>query len=59
MSQPVSDKIVGEDRKQHFIHGVPVGPSRDGIAAMVLQDAMDNQVKKFLTAVLSGRQLSQ
>jgi hypothetical protein len=32
---------VGEERRQHYIHGVPVGPSRDGIASMVLQDAMD------------------
>jgi hypothetical protein len=33
--------ISGEARKQHYIHGVPVGPSSDGIAEMVLQDARE------------------
>ncbi len=27
--------------KQHYIHGVPVGPSSEGIAEMVLQDARE------------------
>ena len=33
--------ISGEARKQHYIHGVPVGPSSEGIAEMVLQDARE------------------
>ena len=31
----------GADRKYHYIHGVPVGPSRDAIAAMILQDVKE------------------
>jgi len=33
--------IEGEERRHHYIHGVPVGPNSDGIAKMVLQDAVD------------------
>jgi hypothetical protein len=35
--------IEGEERadRQHYIHGVPVGPNSDGVAIMVLQDAVD------------------
>ena len=33
--------MEGEERRQHYIHGVPVGPNSDGIATMVLQDAVD------------------
>jgi hypothetical protein len=32
---------IGADRKHHYIHGVPVGPNSEGIATMVLQDAVD------------------
>jgi hypothetical protein len=33
--------MEGEVRRQHYIHGVPVGPNSDGIATLVLQDAVD------------------
>ena len=33
--------MEGEERKQHYIHGVPVGPTSEGIAKMVLLDAID------------------
>ena len=36
-----SSTMEGEERRQHYIHGVPVGPNSDGIATMVLQDAVD------------------
>ena len=28
----------GADRKYHYIHGMPVGPNREAIAGMILQD---------------------
>ncbi len=31
----------GADRRYHYIHGMPVGPSRDAIAEMVLQDVKE------------------
>ena len=36
-----NSSMEGEDRKQHYIHGVPVGPTSEGIAKMVLLDAID------------------
>jgi hypothetical protein len=29
------------DRRYHYIHGMPVGPNRDAIAGMVLQDVKE------------------
>ncbi len=31
----------GADRRYHYIHGMPVGPNRDAIAGMVLQDVKE------------------
>ncbi len=36
--------ISGEARKQHYIHGVPVGPSSDGIAKMVVDFGFSTRV---------------
>ncbi len=55
--------ISGEARKQHYIHGVPVGPSSDGIVQdarekaqklekltmLPVQDAMMNYVTRCCT----------
>ena len=31
----------GADRRYHYIHWIPVGPNRDAIAGMVLQDVKE------------------
>ena len=32
---------VGDGRKHHYVHGIPVGPNSEEIASMVLQDAVE------------------
>ena len=40
---------VGDGRKHHYVHGIPVGPNSEEIASMVLQDAVEkaNSLKKL------------